>query len=123
MVDFSRFSLGQVQIQIERYTGSYTDGIYSRTLETTINTWGSAQPFVSVETDLISLPERGEDVEKYLILYLQDEIFMNDAGDPDRTASDLLVIDGRKWKPIQVQNWGFGTLSHYRAVIKLYDGY
>jgi len=123
MIDFRNYSLGRVEIQIDRYIGSYTDGLFSRTLDETINTFGSGQPYLTIEGDLISDPMRGEDVEKPLLLYLNEQIFMNDATDPDHTVSDILTIDNRQWKPIQVQRWDFLTLPHYRVVLRLFDGY
>ena len=123
MINFETYSLGKVQVQIDRYVGSYTDGLFSRTLDETINTWGSGQPYITIEGDLVSDMSRGENVEKPLLLYLKEQIFMNDATDPDHTVSDLLTINNRQWKPIQVQRWDFLNLPHYRVVLQLFDGF
>ncbi len=123
MINFERFSLGKTQITIERFIGSYTDGLFSETLSETINTFASSQPYITIEGDLISDPSRGENIQKPLVLYLKERIYMNDATDPDHQVSDLLIIDNRKWKPIQVQRWDFLSLPHFRVVLRLFDGY
>ena len=123
MINFQTFSLGRVEVTIERFVGSYTDGLFERTLDETINTFASGQPYLTIEGDLISDPMRGEDVEKPLVLYLNERIYMNDSTDPDHPVSDILTIDNRQWKPIQVQRWDFLNLQHYRVVLRLFDGF
>jgi hypothetical protein len=122
-IDFKRFNLGKTKVTIERFVGSYTDGVFSETLSETIEVFASSQPYITIAGDLIPDPTRGEDVEKPLVLYLADRIFMNDSTDPDHTVSDILTIDNRKWKPVQVQRWDFLRLPHYRCVLRLFDGY
>jgi len=123
MIDFAAWSLNRTKIKIERYNGKYTDGVFVRTLETTLNVWGSAQPYKTIEGDLVPDPSKGENIQKPLILFTNTLIYMNDNTNPEHTVSDILTIDNRKWKPIAVDNWAFNTLPHYRLVLKLFDGF
>lgn len=123
MINFERFSLGKVSVTIDRFIGSYTDGIFTETLSESLTVFGSSQPYITIEGDLIPNMARGEDVEKPLLIYLKERIYMNDSTDPDHQVSDILTIDNRKWKPIQVQRWDFLSLPHYRCVLRLFDGY
>lgn len=158
MVDFRPWSLlGQeVQIRILRYFGGFVDGIYVRTLNNTINTYASAQPYKTIDADQLLRPEKGENVEKRLILFLNEKLYLDDeatntladfelvppilpplfnqappnAADfggvgpsPTQEVNDLVVIDGRPWKPISINDWNFGNIPHYRAVLRLFDGF
>ena len=53
MIDLKNFTLGSTKVSIQRYTGGYTNGIYVRTLASTITTWASVQPYSTVEADEI----------------------------------------------------------------------
>jgi hypothetical protein len=123
MIDFSRWSLNRKKVTIQRYHGAYADGVFNRTLISSTEVWASAQPYKTIEGDLISDPTRGENVEKPLILFTNNVIYMNDTANPEYTISDLVIVDGRKWKPISVDNWTFQGLPHYRSVLQLFDGY
>lgn len=123
MVNFKQWSLNKIQIQILRYTAGYTDGVYARTLSETIDTYASAQPYKTIDADQTFRSEMGENVEKRLILFLNEEIFLDDEDNPTQTVNDIIVADGRQWKPVSVNNWNFQNLTHYRAVLRLFDGY
>ena len=120
-----RFSLNNQPITIQRYTGAYdNDGIYQRTLSETITAYGSMQPYKTIAPTEMFMPSRGENVEQKVILYLNMLLYMND-GTQNHETSDLVLMDGRTYKPVSVENWNYGksNLSHYRYVLKVFDGY
>jgi len=121
--NFTDFSLFDVPITVERYTGvlNPVNGVLERTLVETLQTFASAQPYKTIEGEAIFDPSRGVNVEKVLLVYTSIEIFMDDKTDSNPVA-DILTIDGRKWEPISVNNWNFSSMGHYRTVVGLFDG-
>lgn len=157
MVDFKQWSLNQVQIKILRYFGGFVDGVFVRTLTQTIDTYASAQPYKTIDPDQLMRPEMGENLEKRIILFLNERLFLNNEADstleefglvppsltpsyynllllngggyggdgpsPTQEINDLVIIDGQPWKPISINNWSFDNISHYRSVLRLFDGF
>lgn len=156
-MDFRSWSLmGQIPIKIQRYFGGYIDGIYVRSLNNTIDTYGSAQPYKTIDPDQFDRPERGDNVEKRLLLFLNERLYLDDEAtsltdsfSPDppilpplfnqgqsndsefggvgptaaQEVNDLVIIDGRPWKPVSINDWNFSGLPHYRSVLRLFDGF
>lgn len=120
MINFARFSLGGTQVTIERYTGSYTDGIYGYTLSTTISMYASVQPYSTIEQEQI-YDQLGQRIERFLLMYSNQIVYENkdDVANPTR---DLVVVEGRKYKPHRVEAWKHLGLQHYRVILQLYDG-
>ena len=119
--NFDDFSLFDVPVTIERYTGALAAGKYGRTLAETIDTFGSAHPYTTIESQAMFDPPAGVNIEKKILLYTSVEIFMEDNTNANPFA-DIITVDGRQWKPLSVNNWNFGDLGHYRSVLGLYDG-
>lgn len=121
MINLATFSLGKTQISIERYTGTFTEGIYSYTLASTITTYASVQPYSTIEPEQIVDPASGQWVKEVLLMYTQTEVFQNDNSEAN-AARDLIVANGKKYKPIRVEPWQHLGLQHYRVLLALYDG-
>jgi len=123
MIDLKRFSLGTTQVTINRYIGSYTNGIFIRTLDTTIETWASVQPYSTVEDDQIFEPVAGEYVEEIRWMYTTEKVYVNDNKKASNPVTDLIVIEGETWKPTKVEFWQHLTNKHYAVLLQKFDGY
>lgn len=121
MINLATFSLGKTAITIERYTGSFTDGIYSYTLDSSIETFASVQPYSTIEPEQVQDPATGEWVKEILLMYTQTEVFQNDSSEAN-APRDLIVANGKKYKPIRVEPWQHLGLQHYRVLLARYDG-
>lgn len=121
MINFSNFSLSRVQVTVNRYTGSYTEGIYSYTLDSTFDMWASAQPYSTIEQEQIFDPRIGELVERFILLYTDTLVYENnDVG--ANPARDLVIVNGVTYKPVRVESWQHLSLEHYRVILQKYDG-
>ena len=120
-IDLRRFSLGKVEVTIDRYTSTYEDGIHSKSLELTFTAWASTQPYNTIEQDLIFEPQAGERVEEILIMYIDVEIFMSDNTSTNPT-SDIVSVKGRQYKPVKVETWDFLNTPHFRVLLRRFDG-
>ena len=120
MVDFARFSLGQTKVTVDRYTGSYTDGIYSYSLTSTFEMYASVQPYSTIEQEQI-MDVVGNRIERLLLMYSPQIVYQNsdDGANPTR---DLITVEGVKYKPMRVEEWNHLSLNHYRVILRLYDG-
>lgn len=119
------FQLNGVPVTVQRYTGSYnTDGIYQRVLSETITAVGSMQPYKTIAPTDIFRPPAGESVEQKALLYVNIKLYINDSSQSHQT-SDLVLVDGRTYKPVSAENWNYGrsSVNHYRYVMELFDGY
>jgi hypothetical protein len=120
-IDLQTFSLGKTLVSVERYTGSYTDGIFSKSLASAFQTWASVQPYNTIEQDLIFEPNAGERVEEILIMYTNVKIYQSDNSSTNPT-SDIVLVLGKSFKPVKVENWIFLNTEHYRVLLKRFDG-
>ena len=120
-IDLQKFSLGKVLVTVERYTGSYDEGIFTNSLASAFQTWASVQPYNTIEQDLIFEPNAGERVEEILIMYTSVQIFESDNTSTNPT-SDIVLILGKSFKPVKVENWGFLNNEHYRVLLRRFDG-
>lgn len=120
-IDLEKFSLGKTLVTVQRYTSGYTDGIFSKTLYSSFDTWASVQPYNTIEKDLVFEPSGGERVEEILIMYTTVEIFQSDNSSPNPT-SDIVLVLGKEFKPVKVENWGFLHNQHYRVLLRRFDG-
>ena len=122
MINLKTFTLGSTKVTIERYTGSYTDGIYSRTLATTIDTWASVQPYSTVEEDVLFNPDIGEYVDEIRQMYTTEKVYVNDK-DSSNPTTDLIIVEGEKWKPTKVEVWQHLNLRHYVILLQRFEGF
>ena len=122
MIDLKKFTLGSTQVSIQRYTGSFTAGVFSRTLSTTITTWASVQPYSTVEADEIFEPAVGEYIEEIRWMYTTEKVYVNDR-DSSNPVTDLIVIEGETWKPTKVEVWQHLNNKHYAVLLQKFDGY
>jgi hypothetical protein len=122
MINLKTFTLGSTEVTIERYTGSNTNGIYTRTLDTTITTWASVQPYSTVEEDIIFNPATGEYVDEIRQMYTTEKVYVNDR-DSSNPFTDLIVVEGEKWKPTKVEAWQHLNQKHYVVLLQKFDGF
>lgn len=120
-IDLEKFSLGKVLVTVERYTSGYTGGIFAKTLDSSFTAWASVQPYNTIEQDLVFEPSGGERVEEILIMYIKEEIFLSDNSSTNPT-SDIVLVSGRSYKPVKVENWDFLNNEHYRVLMRRFDG-
>lgn len=116
-----RFSLGRVEVTINRYTSAYTNGIFGKTLSCSFTAWASTQPYNTIEQDLVFEPQAGERVEEILIMYIGVEIFLSDNTSANPT-SDIVLVKGRSYKPVKVETWDFLKTPHFRVLLRRFDG-
>lgn len=121
-IDLKAFSLGSTQVSIQRYTGSYTDGVFTRTLSETITTWASVQPYSTIEADQVFDPTTGEYVGQVRLMYTTELIYLNDR-DKAANVSDLVVVNSETWRPMKVESWQHLSNKHYRVLLRKFDGY
>ena len=122
-IDLKNFSLFNTSIRIDRYTGSYTDGIYQRTLQESIITFASVQPYSTVEQDQVIDPVSGEWVDEIKLMYTTERIYLNNNQVQVNQTSDIITVDGEQWQPVKVEPWGFLANSHYRVLLNRFDGF
>jgi hypothetical protein len=122
-IDLKNFSLFNQSIQIDRYTGSYTDGIYARTISESITTFASVQPYSTVEQDQIIDPTSGEWVDEIKLMYTTERIYVNNNQVPANQTADIVIVDGEQWQPLKVEPWGFLNNPHYRVLLGRFDGF
>ena len=125
MVRFSRYLNKGNKVTIERYTGSYTDGVFTRTLDSTFDINASFQPYSTTEDSDKFMPTRGTNVEQKAYLYCKEELYTTDATN-SHPVEDMIIVNGVKWKAVRVEPWTYPTfrsVSHYRYVLELFDGY
>ena len=120
-IDLKKFSLG-TQVTIRRYTGVFTNGVFVRTLASSINTWASVQPYSTIEADQIMDPTTGEYVDQIRLMYTTELMYINDR-EETHNVSDLVVIDGDIWKPMKIENWNHLSNPHYRVLLRRFEGY
>jgi len=123
MIDLKNFTLGSTQVTIERYAGSYTDGIFSRTLSDTILTWASVQPYSTVEPDQIFDPAMGEYADEIRWMFTTEKVYINDPDETVNPVVDQILVEGAKWKPIKVEVWQHLNNKHYQVLLKKFDGF
>ena len=122
MIDLRKFTLGTTQVTIERYVGSYNNGVFSRTLDSTIDTWASVQPYSTVEADQIFEPDAGEYPEEIRQMYTTERVYVNDEKSTNPVA-DIIIVEGEKWKPIKIEVWQHLNNKHYVALLQKFDGF
>jgi len=120
MINFAKFSLGSTQVTVERYTGSYTDGIYSYSLDSTFQMYASVQPYSTIEQEQI-MDVTGSRIERMLLMYSPQIVYQN-SDDSTNPTRDLITVEGVKYKPVRVESWQHLSLQHYRVILRLYDG-
>ena len=123
MINLRTFTLGTTEVTIERYTGSYTGGVFTRVLDTSFTTWASVQPYSTVEADEIFIPEQGEHLEQIRWMYTTEKVYINDEKETTNPVSDLIIVEGEKFKPIKVETWQHLSLQHYAVLLQKFDGY
>jgi hypothetical protein len=123
MIDLKNFTLGSTKVSIQRYTGTYTDGIYVRTLASTITTWASVQPYSTVEADEIFEASAGESIEQIRWMYTTEKVYLNDNTVPANATTDLIVVEGVTYKPTKVEEWQHLSIPHYAVLLRKFDGY
>jgi len=123
MIDLKNFTLGSTKVSIQRYTGGYTNGIYVRTLASTITTWASVQPYSTVEADEIFDVSAGEYIEQIRWMYTSEKIYVNDKTVTANATTDLIVVEGVTYKPTKIEEWKHLSLSHYAVLLQKFDGY
>ena len=121
MIDFANFSLGRVQITVDRYTGSYSEGIFSYSLSSTFQMYASVQPYSTIEQEQI-MDVTGSRIERMLLMYSPQIVYQNNSDDLTNTTRDLITVDGVKYKPVRVESWQHLSLEHFRVILRLYDG-
>lgn len=124
MVRFSRFLNKGNKVTIERYTGSYVNGVFARVLSSTFEINASFQPYSTTEESDKFMPSRGTNVEQKAYLYCKEELYTTDATSSN-PVEDMIVVNGVKWKAVRVEPWEypvFKSVSHYRYVLELFDG-
>lgn len=122
-IDLKTFSLFNQSIQIDRYSGSYTNGIYSRVLTESITTFASVQPYSTVEQDQIMDPVSGEWVDEIKLMYTTERIYVNNNQVPANETTDIIIVDGDEWQPVKVEPWGFLNNPHFRVLLSRFDGF
>lgn len=123
MINLKNFTLGTTEVTIERYTGSYVNGIFSRTLSETLTTWASVQPYSTVESDLIFIADSGEYVEQIRWMYTTEKVYVNDEKNTTNPVSDLIIVEGENFKPVKVETWQHLSIKHYSVLLQKFDGY
>lgn len=121
MIDFARFSLGNTQVTIQRFTSVSDGGVVTRTLDLSFDLYVSVQPYSTIEQDQIQDPTTGEWVSEIRIMYSPVVVYMNDKDSANPTF-DLVLVTGQLWKPIKVEPWQHLDLKHYRVLLRRYDG-
>ncbi len=121
-IDFAKFSLGKQEVTIRRYTGIFAEGVFTRTLASTIVTQASVQPWESINPDLVQDEEKGNFPLRILLMYSSIEVFMDDRNNGNETADEVVVL-GKTWEPVKVDNWGHLGQQHFRTILKEFDGY
>lgn len=122
MIDLSTFSLGKQRVTVERYTGSYTGGVFTRTLESTFDMWASVQPYSTVEQDEIIDPATGNWVEEIRQMFCTDKLYLNNRKNPENQVGDIVIVDGEKWEPLKIEVWQHLENRHYLVLLKRHDG-
>ena len=124
MVRFSRFLNKGNRVTVERYTGSYVNGVFTRVLSSTFEINASFQPYSTTEESDKFMPTRGTNVEQKAYLYCEEELYTTDATSSN-PVEDMIVVNGTKWKAVRVEPWmypNFKSVSHHRYVLELFDG-
>jgi len=120
---FRKFSLGSEQVTIERYTGSFTGGVYTRTLTENISTWASVQPYSTIESDQIFDSDMGAWREEIRQMYTTERVYIDDEKNTAHPLGDLIVVQDVKWKPVKVEVWQHLNLRHYTVLLQRFDGF
>jgi hypothetical protein len=123
MINLETFSLGKQLITVNRFIGSYTNGVYTRTLDTSFTTWASAQPWTTIQPDEVLNAAKGAYPIRVLLVYTTVELFLDDRNNPSTKPADEVVVLGKKWEPIKVDNWNHLNMNHYRVILAEFDGY
>jgi hypothetical protein len=123
MINLRTFSLGSTQVTIERYTGSFSGGVFTRVLSTTITTWASVQPYSTVEADQTFDESVGENVEEIRWMFTTEKVYIDNVNNTSHPVGDLITVDGEKWKPIKVEVWQHLQNKHYAVLLQRFDGF
>lgn len=118
---FKDFSLYNQKITIERYVGALVEGVYTRTLDSTFEVWASPQPYRTIAPQLLDDATRGEYLKKTLVIFLSVLVYVNEEASPNN-YNDFIIVNGRKYEPLSVEEWGFLNQQHYRVIARVYDG-
>jgi len=122
MIDLKNFSLGKVKVTIDRYTGTYVNGVFTRSTSTTITTWASVQPYQTIEDEVLFDPNAGEYTDEIRLMYTTEKVYMNDRDTAGNPVTDIVNVEGDKWKPVKVEPWIHLNMEHYLVLLQKWDG-
>ena len=122
MINLRNFSLGMEKVTVERYTGTYTNGVFTRELDSSFDIWASVQPYSTVEQDLMVDPSTGQWVGEIRQMFCEEKLYMNDKDNPNNLVRDKVIAGGVEWEPFKIEPWQHLSNKHYLVLLKKWDG-